>query len=112
MLIKQRTSLQCRPFAYLHIGLGKVGREGVGKNGFFLPLPLPRYFSFQPTCNFHFLGRILASLQTFSEFNPRWRSLDQNVLARDLASQNTPALQASKELKGFTECLTWFFNSL
>ena len=32
----------------------------------FLPLPLPRYFSFQP--NSHSLGRIFVSLQASSEF--------------------------------------------
>ena len=36
---------------------------------FFLPLPLPRYFSFQP--NSHSLGRIFVSLQASSEFESK-----------------------------------------
>ena len=60
--------------------------------------PVTSPFSLTPTPYdaFSFLPKPFPSL------DPRWRSLDQNALARDLARQNTPALQASTLVDGCT----------
>ena len=50
---------------------------------FFLPLPLLRYFSFQP--HSHTLGRIFVSPQASSEFESKMALAWSNALARNLA---------------------------
>ena len=68
---------------------------------FFLPLPLPRYFSSQ--LNSHSLDVFSSLPKPLPSLNPRWPSLQQNALARDLARQDTPALQAKKEeIEGYS----------
>ena len=41
----------------------------------------------------------------FPSLNPRWRSLDQNALARVFARQNTPALQANNYKTTITQSI-------
>ena len=65
-----------------------MGGEGVGTSP----------FSLTPTL----WDTFLSLLKPHPGLNPRWRSLHQNALARDLARQNTPALQAKESEDSLT----------